>query len=48
MEGASSIFSLEALSGLRTLVRKQKGLDKEPRNIALAYLLVPSDLETLA
>lgn len=48
MTGASSKFSLEALSGLRTLMRKQKGLDKESLNIAPAYLLVPSDLETLA
>lgn len=48
MTGTSSKFSLEALSGLRTLMRKQKGLDKESLNIAPAYLLVPSDLETLA
>lgn len=48
MTGASSKFSLEALSGLRTLMRKQKGLDEESLNIAPAYLLVPSDLETLA
>lgn len=48
MEGASSKFSLDSLSGLRTLMRKQKGLDKESLNIAPAYLLVPSDLETLA
>lgn len=48
MTGASSKFSLDSLSGLRTLMRKQKGLDKESLNIAPAYLLVPSDLETLA
>ncbi len=48
MAGAASKFSLEALSGLRTLMRKQTGLDKESLNIAPAYLLVPSDLETLA
>ena len=48
MAGPSSEFSLEALSGLRTGMRKQKGLDNESLNIAPAYLLVPSDLETLA
>lgn len=48
LDGAASKFSLDALSALRTLMRKQKGLDKESLNIAPAYLLVPSDLETLA
>lgn len=48
LTGAASKFSLEALSSLRTLMRKQKGRDKETLNIAPAYLLVPSDLETLA
>src|SRR5256885_12765694 len=48
LTGAGSKFSLEALSSLRTLMRKQKGRDEETLNIAPAYLLVPSDLETLA
>ncbi|WP_428145098.1 prohead protease/major capsid protein fusion protein [Delftia acidovorans] len=48
LTGAGSKFSLEALSSLRTLMRKQKGQDKETLNIAPAFLLVPSDLETLA
>lgn len=48
LTGAASKFSLEALSSLRTLMRKQRGLDEETLNIAPAYLLVPSDLETLA
>lgn len=48
LTGASSKFSLEALSSLRMLMRKQTGLDKETLNIAPAFLLVPSDLETLA
>lgn len=48
LSGAESVFSLDALSSLRTLMRKQKGLDGETLNIAPAYLLVPSDLETLA
>jgi len=48
LDGPESEFSLEALSTLRTVMRKQKGLDGETLNIAPAYLLVPSDLETLA
>lgn len=48
LDGPGSEFSLEALSALRTVMRKQKGLDGESLNIAPAYLLVPSDLETLA
>lgn len=48
LTGASSKFSLEALSSLRMLMRKQTGLDQEALNIAPAFLLVPSDLETLA
>lgn len=44
-------LSLEGLSAGRTLMRKQKngtGKDAEQLNIAPAYLLVPSDLETKA
>lgn len=48
IRGAGSEFSLEALSALRTVMRKQKGQDGESLNIAPAYLLIPSDLETLA
>lgn len=45
---AGSALSLESLSDLRTLMRKQTGTDGESLNISPAYLLVPSDLETKA
>ncbi|WP_288899493.1 prohead protease/major capsid protein fusion protein [uncultured Delftia sp.] len=48
LPGAASEFSLEALSSLRKLMRKQTGLSKETLNLAPAFLLVPTDLETVA
>lgn len=47
--GAGSALSLEALRAARGAMRKQKDLDgKTPLNLRPAYLIVPSDLETLA
>ncbi|MFD2755678.1 prohead protease/major capsid protein fusion protein [Comamonas terrae] len=48
LSGASSALSLEALSAARALMRKQKGREDESLNIVPAFLLVPTDLETLA
>lgn len=48
LTGADSALSLEALSAARALMRKQMGPDKESLNIAPSFLLVPSDLETMA
>ena len=48
LTGAGSELSLEALSSARALMRKQQGEEGESLNIAPSFLLVPSDLETMA
>ena len=48
LTGAESELSLEALSAARALMRKQQGEGGESLNIAPSFLLVPSDLETMA
>ena len=46
--GAASAMSLDALSGLRKLMRKQTDRDGHVLNIGPSFLLVGSDLETQA
>jgi hypothetical protein len=46
--GAGSALGFPSLSAGRAAMRKQKGLQGEPLNLAPAYLIVPSDLEQTA